>query len=200
MTRSMRAAKAVLEILENLPLKRATSAVLAAAMAIALAAMAAPAQAQSQSAIGNGRGENQTNWSGGQSQPTGVAASIPQGSEARFESSPILSLPKMFARQWMFRTDSLPADQFPEWEDGLTQKVSLKEAIFMALRNNPGLGSVALDPVAATASVKSANAVFDPQLSSQILTSRRKSRRLARRFKTRAASPTCKSSTIGISA
>jgi outer membrane protein len=173
MTRSMRAAKAVLEILENLSLKRATAAVLAAAMAIALAAMAAPAQAQSQSATGNGRGGNQTSgeqtgWSGGQSQPTGVAASIPQGSEARFESSPILSLPKMFARQWMFRSDSLPAEQFPESEDGLTQKVSLKEAIYMALRNNPGLGSVGLDPIAATASVKSANAVFDPQLSSQI--------------------------------
>jgi hypothetical protein len=34
MTRSMRAAKAVLEILENLSLKRATAAVLAAAMEI----------------------------------------------------------------------------------------------------------------------------------------------------------------------
>ncbi len=163
---SIRAAKAVLE---NLPLTRAkTVALLAAAMAIALSAMVAPAQAQSQPANGSGPGGNQTGGSSGQSQPTGIAASIAPGAEAQFESSPILSLPKMFARQWMFRSDSLPVDQFAASEDNLTQKVTLKEAVFLGLRNNPGLGSVALDPIAATASVKSANAVFDPQLSSQI--------------------------------
>ena len=53
-------------------------------------------------------------------------------------------------------------------EDNERQKLTLKQTIYLALQNNPGLLSVALDPIAATESVKSANAVFDPQLSSQI--------------------------------
>ncbi|MFZ2064119.1 MAG: TolC family protein [Candidatus Binatus sp.] len=59
-------------------------------------------------------------------------------------------------------------DYFPLIEDNQQQKLSLKETIYLALQNNPGLQSVSLDPVAATESVKSANAVFDPQLSSQV--------------------------------
>jgi outer membrane protein TolC len=59
-------------------------------------------------------------------------------------------------------------DDFPLLEDDRSQKLTLKEAIFLALRNNPGLASIALDPVAANESVRGANAVFDPQLSSQV--------------------------------
>ena len=72
----------------------------------------------------------------------------------------------MLARQWTPGREDLTRDYFPLIEDNQQQKLSLKETIYLALQNNPGLQSVSLDPVAATESVKSANAVFDPQLSS----------------------------------
>ena len=74
----------------------------------------------------------------------------------------------MLARQWTPGREDLTRDYFPMIEDNQQQKLSLKETIYLALQNNPGLVSVSLDPVAATESVKAANAVFDPQLSSQI--------------------------------
>jgi outer membrane protein TolC len=74
----------------------------------------------------------------------------------------------MFARQWIPGRERLPTDYFPNLEDNQAHKLSLKETVYLALQNNPGLESVSLDPVAATESVKGANAVFDPQLSSQI--------------------------------
>jgi outer membrane protein len=100
--------------------------------------------------------------------PSVATSNISESSAAQFESSPILSLPEIFARQWMPRTESVPTDTFSLLEDDQSHKVTLKETIFLALRNNPGLGSVALDPVAATESVTGANAVFDPQISSQL--------------------------------
>src|ERR1700691_3803145 len=78
-----------------------------------------------------------------------VNASVTSQAAHKYETNPILSLPEMFARQWIPGREGLPKDYFP-------------------LENNPRLKSVSLDPVAATESVKGANAVFDPQLSSQI--------------------------------
>ena len=85
-----------------------------------------------------------------------------------YESNPILSLPEMFIQQWT------PGNEFPESESYLmtqesaARRLTLKETVYLALRNNPGLAAVALDPVAATESVKGADAQFDPNLSSQI--------------------------------
>ncbi len=50
----------------------------------------------------------------------------------------------------------------------LTHRLTLKQTIYLALRNNPGLAAVALTPLAATEGVNGANAAFDPTLSSQI--------------------------------
>ena len=153
---------------ENPTLWAAGVALLTAVVAVALVMTAVRAQAQDQPGNTNGQLANQTGPTGTQNTPTGFAATIPPGAGARYQSSPILSLPEMFVRQWYLGKEAIPIDQFAHTEDSVTEKVTLKEAIYLALRNNPGLESVALDPVAATESVKSANAVFDPQLSSQL--------------------------------
>jgi outer membrane protein TolC len=97
-----------------------------------------------------------------------IDASVTSQAAHKFETNPILSLPEMFARQWIPDRENLPTDYFPNIEDSQQHKLTLKQTIYLALANNPGLLSVALNPVAATESVKGANAVFDPQLSAQI--------------------------------
>jgi outer membrane protein len=105
---------------------------------------------------------------GEQVSPPDVVAPVKPHAAAPYESSPILSLPKMFARQWTPSYVGLPHDEFRSAEDNQSLKLSLKETIYLALRNNPGLAAVALDPIASTESIKAANAVFDPQISSQV--------------------------------
>jgi outer membrane protein len=131
--------------------------------------IAVPSRGQAQSGPINtpGQVQSQSGVLAGQNSPPDVNAPVSPHAGAQYESNPILSLPEMFVRQWNFHEVQLPHDQFSTWEDDQSQTLTLKETIYLALRNNPGLGSVALDPVAATESVKAANAVFDPQLSSQ---------------------------------
>jgi outer membrane protein len=105
---------------------------------------------------------------GSQNSPPPVNVSVTSQAAHKYETNPILSLPEMFARQWIPDRENLPRDYFPNIEDNQQQKLSLKETVYIALQNNPGLLSVSLDPVAATESVKAANAVFDPQVSSQV--------------------------------
>jgi outer membrane protein len=126
------------------------------------------AYAQAPPASASASGGNQTSLIGTQNPAPPVNVSVSSQAAHKFETNPILSLPEMFARQWTPGREGLPADYFPRIEDNQSRKLSLKETIYLALENNPGLRSVSLDPVAATESVKGANAVFDPQLSSQI--------------------------------
>ena len=105
---------------------------------------------------------------GQQASPPNVTGNLSPHAGARYESNPILSLPEMFVRQWMPDKEGLPRDPFSLAADDQANKLTLKETIYLALRNNPGLGSVALDAVAASETVKEANAVFDPQVSSQL--------------------------------
>jgi len=124
--------------------------------------------AQEQPMSNNGGAGNQAGAVGAQRSPSGVDVSVASHASTKFESNPILSLPGIFVRQWITASEDLPGDHFGLMEDSLREKLTLKQAIYLALQNNPGLLSVALDPIAATESVKGANAVFDPQLSSQI--------------------------------
>ncbi len=124
--------------------------------------------AQAQPATANGSTGNQTSSVGAQNLAPSVNISVSSQATRKFETNPILSLPDILARQWTPGREDLASDYFPRIEDNQEQKLSLKETIYLALQNNPGLMSVSLDPVAATESVKAANAVFDPQLSSQI--------------------------------
>ena len=50
----------------------------------------------------------------------------------------------------------------------MARRLSLKETIYIAIRNNPAVAAVILNPIAATESVKLANAAFDPDLTSQL--------------------------------
>jgi outer membrane protein len=143
-----------------------------AALLVALSATTIPMvyaqSAQSPPASASGTSATQTNLIQAQNSGPPVDVSVTNQEAHKFETNPILSLPAMFARQWLPGREGLPTDYFPKIEDSQQHKLSLKETIYLALESNPGLESVSLDPVAATESVKASNAVFDPQLSSQI--------------------------------
>ena len=141
--------------------------VLGAMLGMLLIATSPPVQAQSGTGSA-GPGQSPPGLFADQNSPQSFAASIPPHAAAPFQSRPILSLPEMFVRQWTPRNQRFAFEEFKMSEDNQSQKLTLKETIFLALKHNPGLASVALDPVASTESVRAANAIFDPQLSSQI--------------------------------
>jgi outer membrane protein TolC len=142
---------------------------LCALLAAALMVTISLVYAQEQPIGANGNAGNQSSPVGAQNSSSRMQASVPSQAATKFESNPILSLPGILVRQWWAPGgEGLADDHFALMEDNLREKLTLKQAIYLALRNNPGLMSVALDPVAAIESVKGANAVFDPQLSSQI--------------------------------
>ena len=99
---------------------------------------------------------------------TGPQVNISSGAAKAYESNPILSLPEMFALQWEPGSELMRREPYALEQQNPERRFTLKETIYLALRSNPGLAAVALDPVAATESVKAANAVFDPNLSSQV--------------------------------
>ena len=97
---------------------------------------------------------------------------IPAQAATRFEQNPVLSLPKTFGRQWWLGSEvppeSLISERYLRTQDTFARRLTLKEAVYIAIRNNPGLTAVQLDPIAAQESVKIANAAFDPDLTSQL--------------------------------
>jgi outer membrane protein len=151
------------------PQPRTMTRVLVGAM-LGMILIAIGSRVQAQSAPGGGiaPAQNSPGLFADQNAPENFAASVPNHAAAPFESRPILSLPEMFARQWTSQNQRFAFEEFKIAEDNQPQKLTLKETIYLALKHNPGLASVVLDPVASTESVKAANAVFDPQLSSQI--------------------------------
>ena len=147
------------------PPARTMGRVLVGAMlGMILFAMRGSVQAQSAPAASSGATQNTPELFADQNSPQSFAASVPSNAGARFQSRPILSLPEMFARQWTPRNQRFSFQEFKTAEDNQSQKLTLKETIYLALKHNPGLASVALDPVTSIESVKAANAVFDPQL------------------------------------
>ncbi|HTY54274.1 MAG TPA: TolC family protein, partial [Candidatus Binataceae bacterium] len=93
---------------------------------------------------------------------------VPAHATHQYESNPIVSIPKLFVGQWRPGGESLPPERYSMGQNEVQRRLTLKETIYIALRSNPGLAAVALDPIAATESVKGANAAFDPNLSSQV--------------------------------
>ncbi|HKV56223.1 MAG TPA: TolC family protein [Candidatus Binataceae bacterium] len=144
------------------------------------AAFAAPASAQYRSSSQYGTSGVQAPSISGQSAPAALSpaetvrpqVNVPEQATAPFEQNPVLSIPKAFAHQWQLGTDippeSLISERYLRTQDKVARKLTLKEAIYIAIRNNPGLTAVQLDPIAAEESVKLANAAFDPDLTSQI--------------------------------
>lgn len=81
------------------------------------------------------------------------------------------SLPGIFVHQWSTTREvppeSLISESYLRTAEGTVRKMSLKEAIYVALRNNPSIKAVELNPVASMEAVRQANGAFDPNLTSQ---------------------------------
>ncbi len=97
----------------------------------------------------------------------------PNSSTVPFEhDDSVASLPRIFSRQWSLATDvppeSLISERYIRSADQQARALTLKEAIYIALRNNPNVVVALLNPVAAVETIRVANGAFDPNLTSQI--------------------------------
>src|SRR5882757_5238340 len=98
--------------------------------------------------------------------------SVPPSEANQFEHhSNFVSLPRIFAHQWSPTTEISPenviSERYMRSEDPNARGLTLKEAIYIALQNNPNLKATELDPVASMETVREANGTFDPNLSAQ---------------------------------
>jgi outer membrane protein TolC len=101
------------------------------------------------------------------------AVNVPSSASAPFEHhDSVISLPKIFAHQWSLTREvppeSLISERYIRSIDNQARAVTLKEAIYLAIRNNPALQAVQLDPIASMETVNQANGTFDPNLTSQL--------------------------------
>jgi outer membrane protein len=77
----------------------------------------------------------------------------------------------IMSHQWTL-TGALPGESifshnYLRTSDPNTRKLTLKEAIYIALRNNPSVIAASMDPVLSLQAVRQSWAVFDPNLTSQ---------------------------------
>jgi outer membrane protein len=97
---------------------------------------------------------------------------VPQSAADQFETNPILSIPNVFVDQWspaqQIPPESLISERYLRSLDDSARKITLKQAIYIAIRNNPALKASELTPIASTEGVREANAAFDPDLTAQL--------------------------------
>ncbi len=97
----------------------------------------------------------------------------PNGATAQFEQrdGSVASLPSILAHQWSLTKEvppeALVSERYLRSAENQARKVTLKEAIYIALRNNPSVQAAVLDPLASVETIKEANGAFDPNLSAQ---------------------------------
>jgi outer membrane protein TolC len=119
-------------------------------------------------------GEAQTTSVGGQTAPElpPPTVNVHSYDADQFERNPILSLPEVFVHQntpgTQIPPEALISQPYIGTADRSTRLLTLKQAIYVAIRNNPALASTQLDPIAATEAVNQANGAFDPDLTSQL--------------------------------
>ncbi|HLX05621.1 MAG TPA: hypothetical protein VKR28_08800, partial [Candidatus Binatus sp.] len=106
---------------------------------------------------------------GPQSPPQG---SVPPSAANQFEHhDDLLNLPRIFAHQWSPSKEVVPdnvvSERYMRSEDPNARGLTLKEAIYIAIQNNPALKASQLDPIASMESVREANGTFDPNLTAQ---------------------------------
>src|SRR5271167_1571839 len=99
-------------------------------------------------------------------------ASVPPSASNQFEHhDDLLNLPRIFTRQWSLTNEIVPdnviSERFMRSEDSNVRGLTLKEAIYIAIQNNPSLKAAQLDPVASMESVRESNGTFDPNLTAQ---------------------------------
>ena len=96
----------------------------------------------------------------------------PSSQTAPFErGASVLSLPGTFAKQ-MSPSEQVPPESLisPSYlgtRDDTVRGLSLKQAIYIGLSNNPNVKVAELDPLASEEAVEVANAAFDPALTSE---------------------------------
>ncbi len=98
--------------------------------------------------------------------------SVPPSEANQFEHhSDFLNLPRIFVHQWSPTQEVSPenviSERYLRSEDPNARGLTLKEAIYIALQNNPNLKATELDPVASMETVREANGTFDPNLTAQ---------------------------------
>jgi len=158
-----------------------TKYVLLVLLALPLALLlAARASAQYKSSSQYGTSGIQAPSLSGQTAPANLPAgelavpevNVTSQAATHFESNPVLSLPGVFVNQWspgeQIAPEGLISERYLRTQDQMARTLSLKETIYIAIRNNPAVAAVTLDPIAATESVKLANAAFDPDLTAQL--------------------------------
>jgi outer membrane protein len=97
----------------------------------------------------------------------------PNSSADEFEhqNGDVLSLPGIFAHQWSLTKEVAPenliSERYLRTSDTTARQLTLKEAIYIALRNNPAIKSVELNPISAIETIRQANGTFDPNLTAQ---------------------------------
>ncbi len=95
--------------------------------------------------------------------------SVRPGHASRFEyGQTVVSLPSVVFRQ-LVPLPEAPAESVIDRRyfstiDDTARRLSLKQAVYVALANNPIVKAARLDPMAATEGVRMANGVFDPDL------------------------------------
>ncbi|MGA7873806.1 MAG: TolC family protein [Candidatus Binatus sp.] len=99
-------------------------------------------------------------------------ASVPPSASNQFEHhDDLLNLPRIFAHQWSLTKeiapDNLISERYMRSEDSNVRGLTLKEAIYIAIQNNPALKAAELDPIASMETVREANGTFDPNLTAQ---------------------------------
>ncbi|HEY9157098.1 TolC family protein [Candidatus Binatus sp.] len=99
-------------------------------------------------------------------------ASVPPSASNQFEHhDDLLNLPRIFAHQWSLTREIAPenviSQRYLRSESPTARGLTLKEAIYIAMQNNPSLKAAELDPVASMETVREANGTFDPNLTAQ---------------------------------
>jgi outer membrane protein len=97
---------------------------------------------------------------------------VPPSAANQFEHhTDLLNLPRIFAHQWSPTYEVVPdnviSERYMRSEDPNARGLTLKEAIYIAIQNNPSLKASELDPIASTETVREANGTFDPNLTAQ---------------------------------
>ncbi|MGA8641355.1 TolC family protein [Candidatus Binatus sp.] len=98
--------------------------------------------------------------------------SVPPSAANQFEHhDDLLNLPRIFAHQWsptkLVVPDNVISERYMRSQDPNARGLTLKEAIYIAIQNNPALKASQLDPIASMESVREANGTFDPNLTAQ---------------------------------
>lgn len=92
--------------------------------------------------------------------------------EAEFDDTP--NMPQVFMHQWMYRAPVIGTPD-ASIEENETARLTVAEAVHQALLHNPGIAASRLTPLRVREDVRTAEAIFDPIISSAVNKDRRKS-------------------------